>query len=200
MAALRSAADIKDLRRRATEVAAAWEQREGQNSANPMAWSEALRPAGLAQWTPWNRGSDHPQYVSGMAALRGRHGASAVEMVIRKRSSITPDQGEGARLSGRVLLYDRNLNLGDGAANAESAGLFDVDNVPSWDLWIGYSYSDDAASLPVPFTGDCLLCWIPDALLPVVEHTLAIHVEGALAWSDEAGPLASRVRAVGLTG
>ena len=38
---------------------------------------------------------------------------------------------------GELLLYFPDMNLADGAAEAETGGFFDVHNTPPWDTWVG---------------------------------------------------------------
>jgi hypothetical protein len=37
---------------------------------------------------------------------------------------------------GRLLIYFPNHDLACGAAEQETAGFFDVNNVPPWDTWV----------------------------------------------------------------
>lgn len=76
----------------------------------------------------------------------------AVEELIVKRSGMLT-QGWHQQVAeyakgGRVLLYFPEENLACGAAQVGSGGFYDEDNVPPWDIWVG-------------FWDGALLSWVP---------------------------------------
>jgi hypothetical protein len=85
---------------------------------------------------------------------------------------------------GRLLAFDPDASLSDGAAAAETRNFFDDDNTPPWDTWV--EYIREVPRSPerwVPFEG-YLLCWIPAALIDVVERAIYVNPEECLRWAS----------------
>ncbi|WP_263359095.1 hypothetical protein [Acidicapsa ligni] len=72
---------------------------------------------------------------------------------------------------GRFLLYTPSENLACGAADASSNGFFDTNNVPPWDLWLGFS-------------GRTLVSWIPPPLVDVAAMGVFVNPEECIRWAD----------------
>jgi hypothetical protein len=85
--------------------------------------------------------------------------AKAVAEVVGRRSRLTAGtsaQTRDTNVGGRLLLYTPSENLACGAAEANSNGFFDVNNVPPWDIWVDFSEGT-------------LVSWVPPALLDVAQ-------------------------------
>jgi hypothetical protein len=61
---------------------------------------------------------------------------SLVDDVARWRSARVGSLPPASNHHGRLLAYFPDLNLCDGAAEAESRGYLDVENCPPWETWI----------------------------------------------------------------
>jgi hypothetical protein len=97
----------------------------------------------------------------------------------------------GGRAGGRLLVYFPGNNLADGAAEVETAGFFDHDNVPPWDTWVGF-FRDEAA--PLGFA-ELLVAFVPKAFVPRVELGIWANPEQCIQWLESACvPLASGLR------
>jgi hypothetical protein len=86
--------------------------------------------------------------------------------------------------AGKLLLYDPDLNLFCGAAERETDGFFDVDNVPPPDFWVGYLMEKK----PRWGYGAFLVSWIPTALLDLVERGIRVNPEECISWADDVRP------------
>ena len=73
---------------------------------------------------------------------------------------------------GRILLYFPEENLADGAAQVSSGGFYDADNVPPWDVWVGYS-------------NGALVSWVPPALIEVAQMGIDANPENCIRWFDQ---------------
>jgi hypothetical protein len=82
---------------------------------------------------------------------------------------------------GRILAFEIDANLQDGAAFYASKGFFDWDNIPPWDTWFAY--------LPEYFLyerhSDILLSWIDQDFLPLVEEGIEVNPESCIFWFDD---------------
>jgi hypothetical protein len=101
--------------------------------------------------------------------------SNAVLEVVAKRSESLKREwiaknSEYAK-SGRVLLYFPFENLADGAAQLNSGGFYDVDNVPPWDLWVG-------------FADETLISWVPPVLTVAAQMGIDANPEGCIRWAD----------------
>jgi hypothetical protein len=70
---------------------------------------------------------------------------------------------------GRFLLYTPAEDLACGAADQSSNGFFDTNNVPPWDLWLGFS-------------DGTLVSWVPPALIDVASMGIFVNPEECLRW------------------
>jgi hypothetical protein len=98
----------------------------------------------------------------------------AVEEVVTLRAGFVAGNIDEQLLSdggGRFLLYRPSENLACGAADASSNGFFDTNNVPPWDLWLGFS---DGA----------LVSWIPPDLVDVAAMGVFVNPEECIKWAD----------------
>jgi hypothetical protein len=91
--------------------------------------------------------------------------------------SLGPIQGEvqasprDTNFGGRLLLYTPSENLACGAAEVSSNGFFDVNNVPPWDIWVGFSERT-------------LVSWVPPALIEVAQMGIYVNPEECIRWAN----------------
>lgn len=101
---------------------------------------------------------------------------------------------------GRLLLYDPDQNLADGAAEDESLGFFNVNNEPAWDTWVSYiRFPDESekrnriylrgeyvwSQLRGDYFNNCLVSWIPPQLVDLVTRGVNVNPEQCIAWADD---------------
>ena len=79
---------------------------------------------------------------------------------------------------GRLLAYFPDAELSDGAAEAETRGFFDVNNAPPWDTWVAL-FRDEGGDLS---TSDCLVAWVPGALVESVDRGIYVNPEQCILW------------------
>jgi len=72
---------------------------------------------------------------------------------------------------GKLLMYFPFENLADGAAQVSSSGFFDVNNVPPWDIWIGFS--ENAA-----------ISWVPPAFIDAAQSGIDTNPEQCILWAQ----------------
>ncbi len=71
---------------------------------------------------------------------------------------------------GRLLLYDPDENLADGAAEYSSNGFFDSNNVPPWDIWVGMA-------------NRTLVSWVPPVLVEAAQIGIDANPENCIRWA-----------------
>jgi hypothetical protein len=116
-----------------------------------------------------------------------------------RRSQATPYRA-GARRggppgAGRLLLYEPDMNLFDGAAELESRGFFDVDNIPPWDTWVYYVRYGDwrmEGDPPLPGSGahasagaSYLVSWVPPELVELADAGVSVNPERCIVWASD---------------
>jgi hypothetical protein len=100
--------------------------------------------------------------------------AEAVEEVVTQRAGLVAGFVNEQSVSdegGRFLLYWPSENLACGAAEASSNGFFDQNNVPPWDLWLGFS-------------NRTLVSWVPLALVDVAAMGIFVNPEECIRWAE----------------
>jgi len=98
---------------------------------------------------------------------------------------------------GRLLGYDPDANLCDGAAETRSNGFFDVDNMPPWDTWVCYACELDEQ--PWRYFESYLISWVPPTFLALAEQGIWFNPEECIVWADELDtPFEEQLRAAGL--
>lgn len=121
-------------------------------------WSAELRPA-----------------VDSLSGLN----EGLIQPVIEQRRRLlhANDHTPASNLAGgRLLVYEPDDNLFDGAAQMASDGFFDVDNVPPWDTWLGYIYEEQ-------FKRVCLLSWVPPVFLALADDGIEANPELCIRWA-----------------
>jgi hypothetical protein len=84
---------------------------------------------------------------------------------------------------GRLLIYDPDGNLSDGAAEERTRGFFDVENTPPWDTWLCYVHARDGEGWQ-PFDS-YLISWVPPELVVLAEAGIQINPEECILWAGE---------------
>jgi hypothetical protein len=77
---------------------------------------------------------------------------------------------------GRLLSYEPDVNLFDGAAAAYTQEFFDVNNTPPWDTWVDYVESDRYGFL---------VSWVPPCLIDLVGEGIWANPEMCIWWLDQ---------------
>jgi hypothetical protein len=102
------------------------------------------------------------------------------EVAIRRRRLLKENGWvwNGERIEdqdGRLLIFHHDLTLSDGGAADLSGGLFDSNNQPPWDTWIGYLEESDSES-------SGLVSWVPGSLMKNAENGIYANPERSLEW------------------
>jgi hypothetical protein len=89
---------------------------------------------------------------------------------------------------GRLLAYFPQDNLACGAAEAESLGFFDVDNIPPYDTWVwlvrnvrSFTYEDGAKG---EMNSNYLVAWVPPEFVPLANGGVKVNPEECIVWLD----------------
>jgi hypothetical protein len=133
---------------------------DSREMASPLRTDE-LRPAKLSE------SLDSPEdWKNGVAeVIKAR--AKLLKFLGRAHSQ----EPIGRVTDGRLLVYSPKDNLACGAAEFETMGFFDANNVPPWDTWVYYS-------------SDYLVSWIPEKLVSLVQDGIDVNPEGCIWWAD----------------
>ena len=94
-------------------------------------------------------------------------------------------------VGGRLLAFDPDNSLADGAAEDCTDRFFDWFNLPTWDTWVWYAVDETRRDKAKPagehvdhnFVG-CLVSWIPPQFLNLVNSGIDANLEGCLRWVD----------------
>ncbi|RMG18989.1 MAG: hypothetical protein D6731_00530 [Planctomycetota bacterium] len=164
--------------------------RERATAADPKGSlrSDALRTAAF-----------HPPWAEGVARR-----AQAVAALCARRAQALGSSGWPSPAprahglgGGRLLCFDPDATLSDGAAEEASEGFFDADNLPPWDTWLAYAVDGVPPGSWQSF-GSYLVCYVPPALLGPARRGVEANPEGSLCWADDLrGPFARALRAAG---
>ena len=104
-----------------------------------------------------------------------------------RKATITPDLG-----GGRLLIYFPNSDLACGAAEQETAGFFDINNVPPWDIWVAYlhdKYNSES------FDTEYLVSWVPPEFVSLANEGIDVNPEQCIMWlSDTSVALAKALQ------
>jgi hypothetical protein len=118
-----------------------------------------------------------------------RERAGLVDEVCKRRSEalkLCGGTGSGPYWSGpgKLLLYDPDWNLFDGAAEQITGGYFDVNNVPPWDTWIAYVIDRPQNKAYDSY----LISWIPPEHIELVGKGLWANPEKCISWAEDVDP------------
>jgi hypothetical protein len=153
-----------------------------------QAWSGFPRP-----WTD----AMHQVYYQAQAQAPQMRQALVDEVAGKRRTLLSgfrldPLQRPSLFVKGRLLTYEPELNIYDGAAENASRGFFDVDNMPPWDLWLVYVIEQG----PQPHT--YLLAWVPPECLELATAGIEVNPEQCIRWADDVdAEFVHRLRAAG---
>jgi hypothetical protein len=73
--------------------------------------------------------------------------------------------------SGKLLRYEPDFNVSDGASQDTTYGYFDVNDAPPWDTWIC-------------FTDRSLISWVPPSLIDLVRSGIEVNPVDCIGWVD----------------
>jgi hypothetical protein len=77
-------------------------------------------------------------------------------------------------------VYFPDQDLADGAAEVESRGVLDVNNVPPWDTWVAFIHPDSHSH------DSHLVAWIPPEFISLVDAGVQVNPEECVRWLDNA--------------
>jgi len=86
---------------------------------------------------------------------------------------------------GRLLVCAYNLSLCSGESEHESAGFFDIDDRPPWNLWLVAGLVE-ASVVGTAEPTEILLAWVPRALVPRAQSGIAVNPYDCVFWGAEA--------------
>lgn len=84
---------------------------------------------------------------------------------------------------GRLLVYFPNNDLACGAAEQETAGFFDVNNIPPWDTWVDF-FQDETPNID-SFDTEYLIAWVPPELVSLANEGINVNPEQCIIWLTE---------------
>jgi hypothetical protein len=94
---------------------------------------------------------------------------------------------------GRLLTYNPDENLTDGAAPLSSARFFDDENIPPWDTWLAYVEENILEHKTY------LLAWVPPEFLELASAGIEFNPEHCILWAEDVdAKFVRQLRAVGL--
>lgn len=106
------------------------------------------------------------------------------------------DQGIRKPSKGRLVLFDPDDTLSDGAAESESHRYFDVDNVPAWDTWVFFVEDGPRRGA---INHSYLVAWVPSHLVEAVNRGIQVNPEECIRWgADVDTTLTRKLREAGL--
>jgi hypothetical protein len=136
---------------------------------------------------PWTAEAAHEYWhrvrLSRLQVLVERQ--AIVDEVIRKRqvllsaSHIAPSQMTELFYKGRLLTYNPDGNLSDGAAPLNSERFFDDENVPPWDTWLMYVVDN------IPKHKTYLITWVPPEFLKLAQAGIEANPEQCIRWAED---------------
>ena len=80
---------------------------------------------------------------------------------------------------GKILVFDIDASLVDGAACTATNRFFDDENTPPWDTWFAYLSSEN------PDSSDMLLSWISNEFVPLIDYGIYVNPEECIYWLKE---------------
>jgi hypothetical protein len=115
----------------------------------------------------------------------------AVGMAAQKRPHDAIGSNQAPDLdSGRFLLYSPFLAGGDGLAEANSHGFFDIDDCPPWDTFLTFMKARATVivgNFQLQARHDGILCWIPNRAVELAQAGINVTPAGSLSWVEMVG-------------
>jgi hypothetical protein len=98
---------------------------------------------------------------------------AVAEVVSKRRKEINQRSNATDQVDpyvGQILIYEPFENLACGAAQVSSSGFFDVNNVPPWDIWIGFSEN-------------AVISWVPPGFTEAAQRGIDANPEQCIQWA-----------------
>jgi len=95
---------------------------------------------------------------------------------LRHRYGAPPPAPTRDLCGGRLLVYWPDMDLADGAAEAESRGFFDVNNCPPWDTWVAF------VQYPAEHEQSYLVAWVPREFIELADAGIQVIPEECVKW------------------
>jgi hypothetical protein len=107
---------------------------------------------------------------------------------ILARDGVNPISSDAPLPPGRLLAFDPDNTLSDGASASATDDFFDNDDVPPWNLWLA-CYMEPDQSKQHYVNGEYLLtnyliCWIPGSLVDLVDFGIEVNPIECFQWLD----------------
>jgi hypothetical protein len=87
--------------------------------------------------------------------------------------------------AGRLLVWQRDDTIDDGAGEAETGGYLDESDMPPWDTWVAY--------VDVESCSPYLVSWVPRQFLACIGRAIDCNAYGALYWLQGTNLMLTRV-------
>lgn len=112
----------------------------------------------------------------------------AVETLAQNRTQILTSNGvdfiSDQPVSGRLLCFYPDVSLGDGFVAIDSGQFIDDQDCPPWDTWLYFSLLNfEINSSYDPIEIPCLLSWIPEAAIDLVDKAMEQDANDCLIWA-----------------
>lgn len=152
--------------------------------SNPVHDREANRPLRSVALEPQALYGSRKRVVGHVISCRKdqlihqRHEAQALQLSLQHKNITIPSQTYSHQ--GRLLVYEPDNDLTDGAAQVESYGYFDLYNAPPWDTWV--------ANVVEPDGKNWILCWVPGVYLKLAEIGIKVNPEECIYWLNRHKP------------
>lgn len=111
-------------------------------------------------------------------------GLEAAMLALAERRSATPPvvPRAAALPRGRLLVCEIDMSIGGGEAESASEGLFDVDDRPPWDLWVGAFGRTRPSQPDAPI--NVLLAWMPEVWRDLAQAGIDACPTRGLYWAE----------------
>jgi hypothetical protein len=147
--------------------------------ADPDEPSGCLRSAGLAPYIFNDSRLDTVHDVvsqrhcqledDGRVRRIGGRGEDLVDLTTLGLADVVPLVADG-----RLLAWERDNTIDDGAGKGETRGYLDESDMAPWDTWV--AYVDGSTHV------GCLVSWVPPTFVAAVDRAIWVNVYGALYW------------------
>jgi hypothetical protein len=171
------------LRTRLSEAVAWCLSRISASDAKCSTRSKALEPSRQFTMAHGERFTDRFTYDRTTSEQR----RSLVDEVCANRARCLREASEapaipvGPHLAGGRL-FSSSIDGSDWSElpTVESEGFLDSFDIPGWDTWL-WIYPEIYAGKAI---GDCVLCWIPPQIIPLLQRAIQVSPMDSLWWMD----------------